>query len=772
MWERFFLNSMVVFLALLSSRSIATSLPDSSTVALWRLNEGSGTTLYDASYFGNNGTINNSAWTAGQFGQALHFDGLTSYVVVPNNPSLQLHGEFTVEAWFSVDTLNIPSGVPFGPPYPTLLGNLGTYPDGGGYQFYFSVSPLKIHFHFRNFLGSAFMDGIPITEAHRFYHVAAVYKELGPSVSVKVYLDGVLGDSAMFASPIQYNATPYFYFGTNVNGAALGDVFPREFSGTIDEVRISNIAREPNDFYLNPSQSLSSISVSDGGGNIGSLRFGVEGGATDSLDASLGEAELPPKPPTGNFDARWDIPGSNGALLNIQDTLGPSNDENLYVGTVQPGPAGYPITLRWNTNTLLPGTLILRDAVTHGGLYQVNMNVQDSFRVEQNMAQPFEILYNSKPTVVSNVLGQWNMVSLPVVVDDPKVTQIFPSATSSVFSYNGGYAESDSMENGLGYWLKFGSAQLVTLMGSEIHSDTINVRQGWNMIGSISSPVDTSTIVEIPPDNIISNYFYYSGGYSAAPTLNPMRAYWVKAASDGQLILSTSPSASHAVIAKTTPVPELWNEIEVEDAQGNVQKLFFAAGATVETEKHIAPPPPPAGVFDVRFASDRLVESAMSSKEVAILVSGASYPLSIRWKNTNERIQHHLVIGSTALSMNGEGETVLNDRQVAISVRLGNNQSNALPAAFELKRNYPNPFNPTTMISYGLPVKSYVRLTIVNLVGQVVATLVDGIEEAGYQSTVWKATEASGIYFYKLEATSIDDPSNAFVRVGKMVFLK
>ncbi|MFI5252144.1 MAG: T9SS type A sorting domain-containing protein [Bacteroidota bacterium] len=96
-----------------------------------------------------------------------------------------------------------------------------------------------------------------------------------------------------------------------------------------------------------------------------------------------------------------------------------------------------------------------------------------------------------------------------------------------------------------------------------------------------------------------------------------------------------------------------------------------------------------------------------------------------------------------------------------------------VPHQYVLHQNYPNPFNPATKIQFELPARSVVRLAIYNILGQVVATLVDGTEDAGVQEIQWNAgNTSSGIYFYKLEATSASDPVKSFVQVRKLILLK
>jgi hypothetical protein len=91
----------------------------------------------------------------------------------------------------------------------------------------------------------------------------------------------------------------------------------------------------------------------------------------------------------------------------------------------------------------------------------------------------------------------------------------------------------------------------------------------------------------------------------------------------------------------------------------------------------------------------------------------------------------------------------------------------ASPSQYSLSQNFPNPFNPTTVISYELPMTSEVELSIHNLLGQKVATLITGNQKAGSYQVEWDATDfSSGVYFYTLRTNA------GFIQTRKLVIIK
>ena len=94
-----------------------------------------------------------------------------------------------------------------------------------------------------------------------------------------------------------------------------------------------------------------------------------------------------------------------------------------------------------------------------------------------------------------------------------------------------------------------------------------------------------------------------------------------------------------------------------------------------------------------------------------------------------------------------------------------------IPSKFSLSQNYPNPFNPVTKLDYNLPLRSKVNISIYNVLGQEIKTLVNGVKEYGYHSVTWDGRNdlgkdmSSGVYFARIT-------SKGFTKTRKMLLVK
>ena len=109
----------------------------------------------------------------------------------------------------------------------------------------------------------------------------------------------------------------------------------------------------------------------------------------------------------------------------------------------------------------------------------------------------------------------------------------------------------------------------------------------------------------------------------------------------------------------------------------------------------------------------------------------------------------------------------VNDTCVTLNI----SNAGTIPTQFTLHQNYPNPFNPVTTLRYDLPVNGFVNITVYDMLGRKVKTLINQTQDTGYRSVIWNATNdygrpvSAGIYLYQIQA-------GQYISTNKMVLLK
>ncbi|TAK55927.1 MAG: T9SS type A sorting domain-containing protein, partial [Bacteroidetes bacterium] len=379
----------------------------------------------------------------------------------------------------------------------------------------------------------------------------------------------------------------------------------------------------------------------------------------------------------------------------------------------------------------------------------------------------------------------WNMVSLPVTVDDNTTTTVFPSPTSNAFSYDGSYSSGTTLDYGAGYWLKFTAAKTHLIVGDPRETDTVAVREKWNMIGSVSSSIPVGSVIPVSPVNIVSSFMWYNpdSGYVISSTIDPGRAYWMKTDASGSVIINGTLAKANSEEQQHLMNLSTLNSLNVRDAAGRSQSLFFGHydGKDANASRYELPPPPPAGSFDARFGSELMVAvhaSDIKKGTHPLRITTGAYPVTIRW-NTNgtSRSKYSLEVtdergNHSITAMTSNGKVAIPNANTTVRLLV---EENVLPTAFALRQNYPNPFNPTTSIRYELPVDAFVRLSVYDVLGREVASLVGEGQTAGVYDVQLDASQfASGIYFYKISAEPVDASKgfSGFQSVSKMMLLK
>ncbi len=173
------------------------------------------------------------------------------------------------------------------------------------------------------------------------------------------------------------------------------------------------------------------------------------------------------------------------------------------------------------------------------------------------------------------------------------------------------------------------------------------------------------------------------------------------------------------------------------------------------------------------FYVERRVQNTGAYATVSNLIPGAGTTLQqhhYQWTDTKVTDGNY----NYRLRLVDLSGTCTYSNAIAVTVSGVTGVNGSLPTEFALEQNYPNPFNPTTVISYQLPVASYVTLKVYDMLGQEVATLVNGARDAGYKSVQFSATNLpSGIYTYRLTARPTDGgQAGTYVEVKKMLLLK
>jgi hypothetical protein len=200
--------------------------------------------------------------------------------------------------------------------------------------------------------------------------------------------------------------------------------------------------------------------------------------------------------------------------------------------------------------------------------------------------------------------------------------------------------------------------------------------------------------------------------------------------------------------------------------------LYVGAGTPKHPGIYEMPPMPPDGIFDARYASQRITEFVEDEKpkEFPILLTSAVYPVTMR--SDLQSFHASINIGNKDVPFSANGKIAINNQQSNIILKISKGPD--VPRQFALEQNYPNPFNPTTTIRYQIADARLVTLKIYDVLGREVATLVNEIKQPGYYSLQWNGSNiGSGLYFYRLEARqTAGGQAGTFTETKKLILMK
>ena len=424
-------------------------------------------------------------------------------------------------------------------------------------------------------------------------------------------------------------------------------------------------------------------------------------------------------------------------------------------------------------------TIYVDTSVVIGQRYYYRITAVNIEGVESN----FSPEVSAVPTLLVTVsLNQnWNLVSWDVDTENDSVSTILSEIINNVIvvlgfegaglTYDPSWPQLSTLQeldHLHGYWMKTSEATQLSMSGVPVQDSLpLPLDSGWNVISYLPNARDSVThALESILDNVIVVLGFESAGLTYDPDwpqfsnlriMSPGYGYWVKLDAADTLIYPDDQVAQGASkqLAQSSQESDViptteWINIFGEEIVFNNHLL--EKGSVIQAKD-------PDGVIcgqylvelEGRFGMMPIYrddpttegdEGAEPGDEIGLYIDGYEVNEKVLWSNLG-----------------------------AVS-KIGINPiSSVLPTEYAVSQNYPNPFNPFTNIQYQLPRANHLRLTIYNIRGEEVRTLVDDRQEAGYYSIKWDGTNnvgekvASGIYLYKMTA-------GKFMNTKKMILLK
>ncbi len=490
--------------------------------------------------------------------------------------------------------------------------------------------------------------------------------------------------------------------------------------------------------------------------------------------------------------------------------------------------AGTGDTLIYNIN---PNLLTVRGLeyyfVLTQGSATVNVGTPNNpyvFRVQLTNAEA------QRPTSIESM--KYRIVGVPIdITGTTSASAIFGDDFGAVdnrqwrlWSYNSAagtvseYPGVEAVTPGTGYWLiqrtlrSYGAGGLSRRPNRSfagIDYFEVSLDSGWNLVGNplpfeitvMDVRLDTGGVVIVPSISVIDDTAYYwdGGRYINATSIPAWDGAFVFVKRSGVKMLFPYEESVKSSLKPLNRLAKSWSAEDWSvhlrlEADGKIDDGNFAGvlpDAKVGADDYDMSEPPPAP--DGAYLAFRLPENEFSrlrrSDFRPPFADGAEWTFDVS-PGTSRAI---VVTGLDRLPRGMRAVMVLSDggvteltdnsrialRDEVVSGRLiigtefylTGTVGDILPREFALDQNYPNPFNPATTIKFALPSPQHVTLTVFNILGQTVKTVVDDDLQAGQYARIWNGDDqrgravASGIYFYRLDA-------GQYSRCRKMMLLK
>lgn len=330
-----------------------------------------------------------------------------------------------------------------------------------------------------------------------------------------------------------------------------------------------------------------------------------------------------------------------------------------------------------------------------------------------------------------------------------------------------------------GYYVKTDTESELVIQGNEISlPENISLLSGWNIMSypvmasqsamDILQPlIDGEVLVKVQDETGAAVEELPFGWVNNIGDFESGKGYYIKVTSETAVTIQSPQNKTDtpaSVVANSTHAPEHFSRKEngnpynpmniyclLDDSremQAGWEVAAFSnnlcVGSTVVTQESRN-----AGYLQIIAAMDdpttEFADGFIPESQIVLHL----------WDGNSEYLLQTKTVSGSDLIYESRGTVVVNPTFWSPT---GIDAPAEIPTAFQLYQAYPNPFNPTTTIRYGLPEPSYVTINIYDLRGQLVKRLVDDRRSAGFYSVTWDGTNirneqtATGVYFYQMIA--------------------
>lgn len=389
------------------------------------------------------------------------------------------------------------------------------------------------------------------------------------------------------------------------------------------------------------------------------------------------------------------------------------------------------------------------------GIYKYAVKAAYTNAVLSTPAFSNELTKTAVPVQSITLNAGWNLISLNVSPPDHSIATLISLISASVLQIKGTdgvyipgnpYNTLTSFSDGRAYNILMSESAVWNVSGTAIPvSNPLPLSDGWNMVAYIpQTDMAIATALQSIETWLIqvkgTDGVYIPGNpYSTLSTMYPGKGYWMKLSGAHDLIY---PSRSLAVKVKHSPRPE----------QVQIKTLSMTVLARCDW----------ASAGDILLAR---VGTELRGSET--LISPEGFPaalIQIYTEQEGEQISFailtaegtELPVSTTLISQPQESIGSYPEFFILAAQTTGTDDPSAVPT--RLLGCYPNPFNPSTTISYSLKEAARVRIEIFNARGQRVTTLLDAVQESGNHSLIWNGLDqhgspvSSGVYLYRMSA--------------------